>query len=141
MLFVTAVIAPGGALAVTPADIAALEAEGETLAAEKAELREKIESLEYENMTVLAQKAMLDEQVALTQKEIENVNQKTTLTGLLARLYQLSDNTTDSRLLEALSSLLSKLGDLSPAVFAQLKQDTLMGQVLFPPDYTIGKFG
>lgn len=72
---------------------------------------------------------------------IENVNQKTTLTGLIARLSQLSDNTTDSRLLQDLAGLLFKLKDLSPAVFAQLKQDTLLGQVLFPPDYTIGKFG
>lgn len=72
---------------------------------------------------------------------IENMNQKSTLTGLLARLSQMSDNTTDTRLLENLTSLLSKLKDLSPAVFAQLKQDTLLGQVLFPPDYTIGKFG
>lgn len=68
---------------------------------------------------------------------IENVNQKTTQIGLITRLDALSQNTQDMRLLSELNSLLSKVKELTPSEFSRLKQDTLHGKALFPPDYII----
>lgn len=67
---------------------------------------------------------------------VENVNQKTTQGSFIARLDVLLKNTQDERLLAELSSLLSKVKDQTPQEFAKLKQDTLQGLVMFPPDYT-----
>ena len=67
----------------------------------------------------------------------ENVNQKTTLVSLIARLDVLSKNTQDPRLLCELNSLLSKIKELTPPEFTKLKQDTLHGKALFPPDYNL----
>lgn len=66
---------------------------------------------------------------------VENMNQKTDLGGFIARLDTLSKNTRDARLLSELESLLSKIKELTPQEFAKLKQDTLQGRVMFPPDY------
>ena len=68
---------------------------------------------------------------------VENMSQKTNLGGFIARLDTLSRNTQDVRLLSELESLLSKIKELSPREFAKLKQDTLQGRVMFPPDYTL----
>lgn len=68
---------------------------------------------------------------------VENMNQKTNLGSFIARLDALSKNTQDERLLAELESLLSKVKELTPQEFAKLKQDTLQGRVLFPPDYTM----
>ena len=55
--------------------------------------------------------------------------------GFIARLDNLLRNTQDPRLLAELEQLLSKLRDLTPGEYEQLRKDTIAGTVLFPPDY------
>lgn len=68
---------------------------------------------------------------------MENLNQKTTQEGLISRLVLLTQNTKDDRLLLELGNLISIVQALTPAKFAKLKQDTLLGHTLFPADYAI----
>lgn len=69
---------------------------------------------------------------------MENINMRTTKESLISRLILLSQNTKDERLLLELKNLILILQDLTPANFEKLKQDTLLGHILFPKDYIIG---
>lgn len=68
---------------------------------------------------------------------MENINMKTTKESLISRLILLSQNTKEERLILELKKLILIVQDLSPANFEKLKQDTLMGYILFPADYII----
>lgn len=71
---------------------------------------------------------------------MENVNLSTTQGSFIARLDFLLKHTEDIRLLTELDNLLSKVKELTPTEFAQLKQDTLQRKIAFPPDYCMGSF-
>jgi len=68
---------------------------------------------------------------------MENINMKTTKESLISRLVFLSQNTKDERLLLEIEKLIYVVQDLTPAKFEKLKQDTLLGQILFPADYIL----
>lgn len=65
-----------------------------------------------------------------------NMNQVSTQGSFIATLDTLIQNTEDERLLGELNNLLSKIKDMTNEEFASLHKDTLLGRVVFPPDYS-----
>lgn len=59
--------------------------------------------------------------------------------GFLARLGILAHHTADVVLLRELEHLTAKIINLSEQEFALLRNDTLQGAVLFPPNYPLPK--
>lgn len=60
--------------------------------------------------------------------------------GFIARLQNLSRHTTDPFLRRELSSLNSKVLELSEEEFTILREDVRKGKVLFPPNYDLPYF-
>lgn len=65
-----------GALAVTQADIDALEAQKEEIAAQRTEISAQISALESEQAAIIEQKEALDQQNELARQEIELINEQ-----------------------------------------------------------------
>lgn len=64
------------AKAVTQEEIDELQAQADSISAQKAELQSEIDSLTDDRNVSLAKKAVLDEQVMLTQQEIDNIQKQ-----------------------------------------------------------------
>lgn len=60
--------------------------------------------------------------------------------GFLARLSNLSSHTTDPDLLLVIEGLKDKILELSEDEFTALREDTIGGQVMFPPNYSLPNF-